>query len=354
MRLVQRLAASWRAFWLARQVVALLRQETRRARVGMTCYRPLRGWRSAEPNENGKYPIVFSAKGRHGDVSQFVDIPCGQCIGCRLERARQWACRCVHELKCHDHGVFVTLTFNDDALRKRGHTSVDIRDVQLFLKRVRKRYGSGIKFMASGEYGDDNGRPHYHVILFGVHFDDQKYWRTSNAGMKLYRSAKLEKIWCDPGTGVSYGYSSLGAVTFQSAAYVASYVLKKQVSPVVRNGAYSLTCADFDCQTGKISPRKSEFGCRSLGLGKEWFDRYHEEWFRDDCVVHEGREQAVPKYYEKQYALIDPVALEKLKKKRRERARVHKDNNTDRRLRVRERVRDARVEHLFVGRSIGA
>ena len=313
----------------------------------MTCYRPLRGWRSAMPNANGKYPIVFNASDRHSDIFQPMDLPCGQCMGCRLERARQWAVRCTHELKCHEHASFLTLTFNDDALKRRGHTSLDVADMQKFLKRVRKRYGAGIKFMASGEYGENYGRPHYHMILFGPHFDDQKYLMTTDAGFKLYTSEKLERIWSDPLSRSVYGHCSVGAVTFQSAAYVASYCLKKQTGPVCTNGPYSISCADFDPQTGRITPRRSEFGTRSVGLGKKWFDRYYQDWYNGDFVVNDGRKQALPAYYDKQYEMIDPVAFGAVKKERKRRAKLHKDNCTDRRLLVRETVRDARLTRLF-------
>ena len=322
--------------------------------VVMTCFRPLRGWRSAEPNENGKYPIVFSATKRHADLYQAVDVPCGQCIGCRLERSRQWALRCVHELKEHEYGCFVTLTFNDMALRRRGHHSVAVRDLQLFMKRVRKRYGVGVKFMASGEYGDGYGRPHYHVCLFGVDFKDKVYWRTTDSGEKIFRSKILEALWSNPSDGSSYGYSSVGALTYQSAAYVARYVLKKQVGKTCVNGVYSMSVADLDYRTGRITPRRSEFATMSNGLGKKWFDKYHEEWYRSDSVIVEGREVGLPRYYDRQLEMIDADAFARVKDERRRRAKEQKWNNTDRRLKVRETVCDSRLSRLFRHQSFGA
>ena len=327
----------------------------------MTCYRPLRGWRSAEPNENGKYPVIFAGvKNRHGDLSQRIDLPCGQCIGCRLERARQWAIRCVHQLHTSDSGCFVTLTFNTETLNERGHYSLDVRDMQLFMKRLRKRCGAGIKVMYSGEYGDDNGRPHYHACLFGVDFDDKKYLKTTSSGEKIYTSEKLSKLWSDPLTRSSYGYSSVGALTFKSAAYVARYCLKKQVGPLVTNGPYSMSVADLDYRTGVITPRKAEFGHASQGLGKDMFERYGHDWYRHGFVVHEGKAQAMPKYYDRQYEkLVDEIVpgslfneFEEIKRRRRNAAVENKENNTDARLRVRETVRDARLTRLFRAKSI--
>jgi hypothetical protein len=320
----------------------------------MVCYRPLRGWKSAEPNANGKYPIVFSAKKCYSDLRISMVLPCGQCSGCRLERSRQWALRCVHELKCHDSGCFVTLTFNDAALVKRGHSSLAVRDVQLFMKRVRKRFGSGIKFLASGEYGDDYGRPHYHVLLFGANFDaDKRYWKMSKSGEKLYTSKRLEKLWSDPATSLPYGYTSVGALTFQSAAYVARYCMKKQVGKLPCNGVYSMSVADLDYRTGRVTPRRSEFGVMSKELGFEWFKRYWREWYRSDSVVFDGREQGIPRYYDRKLEQIDPALLETIKRERVKRAEKYSVDNTDRRLRVRETVTDARLTRLFHGVSVG-
>ena len=318
----------------------------------MPCYRPLRGWRSAEPNVNGKYPIVFRTSERNCDILQAMDLPCGQCTGCRLERAREWAVRCTHEAKAHERNCFVTLTFNNDALKKRGHSSVLPRDLQLFMKRVRKRYGRDKRFMACGEYGDAFGRPHYHALLFGIDFDDKKYWKTSKAKERIYRSATLEKLWSDPVTGSSYGHSSVGALTYKSAAYVAGYVLKKQVGPLVTNGVYSMSVADLDYRTGRITARRSEFAQQSNGVGLEWFWRYYRDWYREDCLVCDGQKQGIPSYYDRKFAEKFPEEMEAIARKRRLRAREHKEDNTSRRLKVRETVRDARVSSLFQ-RNVG-
>ena len=74
-----------------------------------------------------------------------------------------------------------------------------------------------------GEYGDKLGRPHYHAIIFGVTFVDKKLW-SIRRGNNLYRSATLEKLW-------PYGFSSIGTVNFETAAYVARYVTKKITGP---------------------------------------------------------------------------------------------------------------------------
>jgi hypothetical protein len=111
------------------------------------------------------------------------------------------------------------------------------------MKRLRKEYGEGIKFYMCGEYGPKLGRPHFHALLFGHDFSDRKLWSTTPAGSKLYRSAELEKLW-------DKGFSSVGDANFESAAYVARYIMKK-VSGEAAESHYTF-CRSFN--RGDISP----------------------------------------------------------------------------------------------------
>ena len=131
----------------------------------MACYKPLRAWQCA----NGD--VVFAELGRF-DITRQLDLPCGQCVGCRLERSRQWAMRCLHEAKMHDRNCFVTLTYNNDNVP--ADRSLNYRDFQLFMKRLRFHFrGVPIRFYMCGEYGEDFGRPHFHACLFGLDFPDK-------------------------------------------------------------------------------------------------------------------------------------------------------------------------------------
>lgn len=80
----------------------------------MTCYSPLEGWYSKKRTLSGNRKVVFNL--HEGLADRPVTIPCGQCIGCRLERSRQWAVRCVHEASLHTSNCFLTLTFSNIAL----------------------------------------------------------------------------------------------------------------------------------------------------------------------------------------------------------------------------------------------
>ena len=117
----------------------------------------------------------------------------------------------------YDDNCFITLTYSNQHIPADG--SLDVRVFQKFMKRLRKRFGDGIRFYHCGEYGSLLGRPHYHACLFNFDFPDKYLWKENN-GQKLYRSPSLEELW-------PYGYSSIGTVTFESAAYVARYILKR-------------------------------------------------------------------------------------------------------------------------------
>lgn len=103
----------------------------------MACYNPLRVWRSKTINETGKRSMVFNrSAAQFADISQ--EIPCGQCIGCRLERSRQWAIRCVHEASLYEENCFLTLTYNNENLPE--NNTLVVKDFQNFMKRLRKKY----------------------------------------------------------------------------------------------------------------------------------------------------------------------------------------------------------------------
>ena len=125
----------------------------------MPCYHPWLAYQCLDGSV-----VSVERKGK-GAVVRTLTLPCGQCVGCRLERSRQWAIRCMHEAQLHERNSFVTLTYKGDVPDE----GLRYRDFQLFMKRLRK-YASGqqIRFYMCGEYGDEKGRPHFHACLFGV------------------------------------------------------------------------------------------------------------------------------------------------------------------------------------------
>lgn len=294
----------------------------------MPCYHPLSAYQCADGS------IVFYESKRH-DTVKSLSLPCGQCVGCRLERSRQWAIRCMHEAQMHTQNCFITLTYDDAHLP--GDRSLHYRDFQLFIKRLRKRYpGRRIRYYMAGEYGENFGRPHWHACIFGLDFDDKKLWKRTSANSLLYRSENLELLW-------PFGYSSIGDVTFESAAYVARYIMKKVTG---KNAAEHYQ--EIDPDTGEIINRTPEFTKMSLkpGIGYEWYKQYTSDVYPHDYVVVRGKKVKPPKYYDKKYKIENPYEFDELLYIREKSAKLNYADNTLERLAVKEQVVKAKLQKL--------
>lgn len=239
------------------------------------CTKPITGYYSRSVNPSGKRSIVFNSS--EGFNDRPLQIPCGQCIECRLERSRQWAMRCVAEASLWTDNIFLTLTYDDFHLPV--NFSLVKRDLQLFFKRLRKEYGSGIRYFAAGEYGDKSQRPHYHAIIFNFKPYDGENVHLS--GRPLYISRTLARIW-------PYGFHSYGDVTFESAAYVARYCLKKLTGPLAEN--YGLREPEFALMS------------RRPGIGSGWFDKYYKDVYPGDrFIIRDGQVMNPPRYFDLLY-----------------------------------------------------
>ena len=289
----------------------------------------MQGYRS---RADGK-TIVFNPT--YGWVDRPLTIPCGQCVGCRLERSRQWAVRCVHEASLHEDNCFITLTYNNESLPEDG--SLNKKHFQDFMKRLRKKYkNKKIRYYHCGEYGDKNFRPHYHAIIFGLEFDDQKLF-TVNNGEKLYTSEKLEKLW-------PFGFSTIGTVTFESAAYVARYVMKKVNGKNAKNHYERV-----DSNTGEIYSLVPEYNTMSRrpGIAAGWFDKYKDDVYPSDNIHLREKTFRPPKFYDKMYEHLMPNEMEKIKMQRMKNMQKHAKDNTAERLAVKEQVKNAQLNKLI-------
>jgi len=290
----------------------------------MPCYHPLLGYRSRSLTDKGKRAVVFNP--RDGYVDQPVVLPCGQCVGCRLERSRQWALRCMHEASMYDANCFITLTYCDECLPANG--SLDKSHFQKFMKRLRKALGSPVRYYHCGEYGDLLSRPHYHACLFGWSPSDKSLW-SIRSNVRLYRSSFLEKIW-------PFGFVSVGDVTFESAAYVARYILKKINGDIAQ-----------DYYGDKLPPYTTM--SRRPGIGGRWIERFSSDVYPDDFVVVRGGIKCrPPRYYDSIYDVLAPQDFEKIKIKRL-RSGLEHSNDIDRspeRRNVRESVKLIQCKQL--------
>jgi len=301
----------------------------------MPCFHPLEAYKNrlSEASRVGK-AIEFnpSAVQRSKEPYDPIKLPCGQCVGCRLERSRQWAMRCVHEAQLYADNCFITLTFDDQSLHARPNPwSVDVRDFQLFMKRLRKRFGAGIRFYHCGEYGEKNGRPHYHACLFNFDFPDKKLWKITKGGCRLYTSDALAELW-------PYGFSTIGDVTFESAAYVARYIMKKI------NG--ELAEEHYVDEDGVILNPEYTTMSRRPGIGRGWLDKYFSDVYPHDHVVINGVKMKPPKYYDGVLKTERPYEFDEIKENRLTGMEKHADNNTPERLSVRENITKARLKLL--------
>lgn len=301
----------------------------------MPCYKPVQAF-YGDRLASGKRAIVFSSAQAQSCLD--LKLPCGSCVGCRLERARQWAMRCVDEASLYPENSFITLTFNPAVLAKRG-SHLDRRDFQLFMKRLRKSMpGKMIRYFHCGEYGSKFYRPHYHGLLFNIGFSDRVYFKTTAAGEKIYRSPFLESVWTD-------GFSSVGDLTFGSAAYVARYHLKKVGNIVEDNHFVNPRTGEMLAPEYHTMSRGSR--ARSTGgLGRAWFDKFSSDVFPRDSRVIKGVDTKPCKFYDSLYEVDDPQGFSSMKLNRMVNASALRDDNTDERLVVKEKVKLAQIASL--------
>ena len=273
----------------------------------MPCYSPVYGYRSHLIGASGKRGITF--KPTEAFFGEAIPLPCGKCIGCKLERARVWAIRCLHESKMHKHNCFVTLTYDNEHLPSDG--SLVVRHLQLFMKRLRVDYDRSVsgklRFYACGEYGDHTFRPHYHALLFGIDFFDKRHYSESARGDVIYTSKVLDGIW-------GMGSCKIGEVNFETAGYVARYCLKKVDGAKRDDGHYLVYNSD-----GVVSERLPEFSTMSRrpGIGTSYYDKFGGDVRRDDNLVVNGKLVPSIRYYDLKHEALDSKGFAMLKAHRR-------------------------------------
>ena len=154
-----------------------------------------------------------------------LKLPCGQCLECRMEYSKTWAFRCMQETKEHEDNIMMTLTYNEENVphgtkidKETGECSASLtlehKDVQDFIKRLRKNTGQKFKYYMCGEYGEKFERPHYHIIFFGLKIDDMEPYKkkTSEYGTHLlYKSKICDKTW-------RKGFVDLNEVNYETCA----------------------------------------------------------------------------------------------------------------------------------------
>ncbi len=250
----------------------------------MACNAPLVAWKSTETTALGKRAVTFDVRQAHIDLP--LNLPCGKCHGCLLDKSRQWALRCSHEAQLHEENTFVTLTYDEKNLPRTANGTPTLRpeDFVLFMKRLRRQTTQKISFFHCGEYGEKDNRPHHHALLFNRGFGDMYYWRKER-DYRLYRSPELEKLW-------PYGHSEIGEVNFATAGYIARYQIKNQKETA-----------------GVIKPYLTM--SRRPGIGKDWIKKYITDVYpSDQCVTIGGHIYRPPRYYDQHLERQNPEMLQ--------------------------------------------
>lgn len=227
--------------------------------------------------KNPNYNCLDNHKSVYTLGNEQLIVPCGKCAECRKEQSREWAFRICDEASLHKDNCFVTLTYAENP------QSVIKRDVQLFIKRLRKHIEPvKVRYYCAGEYGDLRGRPHYHIILFGWKPDDLEFLKVTKRGENIYRSKTLESLW-------NLGFVSVGELTLESAKYTALYMQKMVKRPDGQAPPFALMS-------------------KSPGIGAAAFT---EKMLETDKVYHGGQYVKVPRYYltlaERQGFDIQPI-----------------------------------------------
>lgn len=277
--------------------------------------------------------FVGSDSRLHFLFTRYVTIPCGRCIGCRIDNSRDWATRMMLERKYSLDSWFLTLTYSPEAETKEerdfkfiGHDGVEHcyrqfpnlnpfgeftlngEDYRNFNKRLLKKFSKRlpdnyrIRFFLCGEYGEENGRSHYHGIYFNlllnkdVEYELKPYFFRN--GVQYYRSLALEDIW-------GFGRVILGKVTYESCSYVSRYCTKKFFDDP----------ASYD---EKLKMPEFIQMSRNPGLGKKWFDENYESIYNSYIItVSGGRQLPVPKYFYRLLEEKDPVKFEEVRDRQR-------------------------------------
>lgn len=262
-------------------------------------------------------------------LTDYLIIPCGQCIGCRIELSKQWANRMVMELPYSVSSWFITLTYDDDHVPPSGYVDSDgvwhdsltlrRRDFDLFMKRLRRRFpGYNIRFYGCGEYGSETFRPHYHAILFNCPLDKDglELYQRSPKGDSYYLSPILSSAWSEPRPArskdpyVPLGRALCSKVNWSTCAYVARYVVKKLTG----------TMTDYY----KYFGLEKEFATmsRNPGLGRQWYEEHKspEELITYIIRISDGENPlkfSPPEYFKRLYEYDFPETLADVKETNR-------------------------------------
>lgn len=220
------------------------------------------------------FPYYAERQIYHHQQERYVPVPCGKCPECLKRRTQSWSHRLEHEAKRHQSQFFVTLTYDtmEVPISPNGFMTLDQSHVQKFFKRLRKSSGAHIRYYYCGEYGTENKRPHYHLIIFS---DDH------------VSDSDITKAWINPDSNFLHGHVHFGTVESASIRYTVSYFDKGDWKPAHNR-----------------DDRVPEFSRMSKGIGSNLLTLEMFNWIlmhpNDQYLYHSGgKKMAIPEYYKR-------------------------------------------------------
>lgn len=317
----------------------------------MSCYKPMirvekiGSYLTAEDGHRYNEFKIFTTKyiekemkKKKSILSQYKNptlIPCGRCIGCRLDYSREWADRAYLEMKeiGKEKCYFVTLTYdnknlpmNEEVTTSKGFTitkedaylndiewqgNLDKKDLQRFFNTLRKkmerlRYNKeGIRYLAAGEYGEKDRRPHYHMILFNINLPAESFYSPKIINKEMhYKNKIIEEAW-------GKGFIDITEASWNTSAYVGRYITKKLYGNIAEEERAKLGQSQAEFLTASNRPP----------LGNEYYKKHKEEIYKNDeiTIFKKGKTEnhKPPKYFDRLLEKENPELWEKIKEKRK-------------------------------------
>ena len=308
----------------------------------MGCIRPnlaIQAKAGTKPDIKKRHHLSEERQAAWGQQPFELRLPCGRCIGCRLEQRRGWAIRSMHEAQLHERNCFLTLTYDQPNVPYGLVKS----DFQNFMKRWREyrsrehkargQAGSPepVRYLMSGEYGDKTGRPHFHALIFGENFADTATMLDEKRG--VYHSSQVAAHWHNK------GFNFIGNITFDSASYVASYTTKK----VGERDGERICPVTGECFSAPYATMS-----RRQGLASKWLDKYNGDvWPEDAITLKDGRKFKPPKFYDLWLKTNKPELHEEVMNRRRNFMRDNKEKFDDEALTRREKIYESRMKRIL-------
>lgn len=249
------------------------------------CWKPKKAWRLKErfytrKNKEGKTivgrdaPTFKKPSLQAIDKYEEIEINCGHCEDCLIQKSNDWATRCWAEAQLYKNNCFITLTYDNEHLPE--NRTLDKKDLRRFWDLLRKkeqgyegREWKGkteypIRYFSCGEYGPKTGRPHYHAGVFNWIPKDLKPYKQNQCGDMLYTSKSLKNIW-------GRGFVIIGLMTYESACYIARYTTKK-----LRNRNWDAIEEEITKNSSEITSKEEKIKMRKNILKSMYCERLPE------------------------------------------------------------------------------